>query len=222
MIRVVAADDQPLVRAGLRVILDGEAGIQLVGEAADGEEAIEVVSRLLPDVVLMDIRMPRLDGLQAISRLAGSAETSRCRILALTTFDVDEYAFEAIRAGASGFLLKEAPTEQLVAAIQLVAAGDSMVAPSAVRRLVEQHVHRTSLPSPDATGQLTGREREVLLLVAGGLSNSEIASQLHLSEGTVKTHVTHILGKLDLRDRVQAVVLAYETGLVPARPGPAI
>lgn len=209
-------DDQALVLAGLRVILGGQADLELVGEAGDGEDAIVAARRLEPDVILMDIRMPRMDGLEAIRRITGASEPGRCKILVLTTFDVDEYVYAAIANGASGFLLKEAPPEELLAAIRVVAAGDSLVSPASTRRLIERH---TPDPHPPTgkVAELTAREFEVLKLVARGLSNAEVAKALHLSEGTVKTHVTHILGKLDVRDRLQAVVLAYETGLV--RPG---
>jgi DNA-binding NarL/FixJ family response regulator len=216
-LRVVIADDQALVRAGLRLILETEEGMEVVAEAGDGEEAIAAVRRLRPDVVLMDVRMPRLDGLEAARRiLAGGAD---CRVIMLTTFDLDEYVYAALSAGASGFLLKDGSPEHLVAAVRMVAAGDALLAPSITRRLVERFVHRdrpVAGPSPQLSS-LTAREREVLTLMAGGLSNAELAERLHLSEATVKTHVARILSKLELRDRVQAVVLAYETGLV--QPG---
>jgi DNA-binding NarL/FixJ family response regulator len=217
-LHVVIADDQALVRAGFRMILEADGGIQVVGEAADGEEAISVVRQLQPDVVLMDVRMPRLDGLEATRRLLADS-ASAPRVIMLTTFDIDEYVYTALRAGASGFLLKDVTPEQLVASVKLVSAGDALLAPSITRRLVERFA-----PAPPETQPagaqareletLTSREREVLVLMARGLSNAELAEQLTLSEATVKTHVARILGKLGLRDRVQAVVLAYETGLV--------
>ena len=210
MIRVLLADDQELVRTGFRKILESEDDIEVVGEAADGAEAISQTHVLHPDVVLMDVRMPRLDGLAATRELSG-----RTRILVLTTFDLNEYVYEALRAGASGFLLKDAPATDLVAGIRVVARGDSLLAPSITRRLIEEFARR---PRPDEAavqlGELTPRELEVLRHVARGLTNREIAKELFLSDATVKTHVGHILRKLDLRDRVQAVVTAYESGLV--------
>jgi DNA-binding NarL/FixJ family response regulator len=213
MLRVVIADDQALVRAGFRMILEADGSIQVVGEAADGEDALAVVRRLQPDVVLMDVRMPKLDGLEATRRLLASGDVVP-RVIMLTTFDVDEYVYTALRSGASGFLLKDVTPEQLVAAVGLVAAGDALLAPSITRRLVERFAPSpASVPIADLAA-LTGREKEVLVLMARGLSNAELAERLTLSEATVKTHVARILGKLGLRDRVQAVVLAYETGLV--------
>jgi DNA-binding NarL/FixJ family response regulator len=214
-IRVVLADDQELVRAGFRMILETQADIEVVGDAGDGVEAVAATRRLQPDVVLMDIRMPNLDGLQATKQImaAGSA----ARVLILTTFDLDEYVYQALTAGASGFLLKNAPPEQLISAVRVVAAGDGLLSPSITRRVIEQF---TRLPPPGGTAALKGltdRERQVLELVARGLSNGEIAAELFVSDATVKSHVAHLLAKLRLRDRVQAVVLAYETGLV--RPG---
>jgi DNA-binding NarL/FixJ family response regulator len=214
---VLLADDQALVRSGFRKLLEAEAGIEVVAEAADGLEAIEKARLHRPDVVLMDIRMPRLDGLQATGRIVAGKDSPR--ILVLTTYDLDEYIFEALKAGASGFLLKDSPAEELVAAIHVVAAGEALLAPSVTRRLIEAFV---SVPrvSPGAKRQLDGltsRESEVLHLVARGLSNAEIAHELHLGEATVKSHVGNLLMKLEVRDRVQAVVLAYECGLV--RPG---
>jgi DNA-binding NarL/FixJ family response regulator len=217
-IRVLVADDQPLARDGLRTILGAQDDIEVVGEAADGGEAVELALQLRPDVVLMDIRMPRLDGLEACRRLLAQADT-RTRVVMLTTFDLDEYVFEAMRGGASGFLLKDAPREQLVAGVRAVAAGDMLVAPAITRRLVEAFV-RVAPPGPNTPSplaELTEREVEILRFVARGLSNAEIAASLFLSEATVKTHVSHILAKLGLRDRVQAVVRAYECGLV--QPG---
>jgi DNA-binding NarL/FixJ family response regulator len=217
-VRVLLADDQALVRSGFRKLLDAEARIEVVGEAADGLEAIEKARLHRPDVVLMDIRMPRLDGLQATGRIVAATSPSP-RILILTTYDLDEYIFEALKAGASGFLLKDSPAEELVAAIHVVAAGEALLAPSVTRRLIEAFV---SVPrvAPEARRRLDGltaRELEVLHLVSRGLSNTEIAQELHLGDATVKSHVSNLLMKLELRDRVQAVVLAYESGLV--RPG---
>jgi DNA-binding NarL/FixJ family response regulator len=218
-LRVVIADDQALVRAGFRMILEADDAIQVVAEAADGEAAVEAHRRLLPDVVLMDVRMPVLDGLEATRRILATGGAV-CRVIMLTTFDVDEYVYTALRVGASGFLLKDVSPEQLVAAVKLVAAGDALLAPSITRRLVERFARpAAAAPPPTNTAELstlTTREREVLVLMARGLSNAELAERLTLSEATVKTHVARILGKLDLRDRVQAVVLAYETGLVRA------
>jgi DNA-binding NarL/FixJ family response regulator len=213
-LRVVIADDQALVRAGFRMILEADGAIEVVCEAGDGEEAIAAVRRLQPDVVLMDVRMPVLDGLEATRRIMASHEKPP-RVIMLTTFDVDEYVYAALRAGASGFLLKDVSPEQLVAAVRLVAAGDALLAPSITRRFVERFAAPAapSLPGADLTA-LTAREREVLVLIARGLSNAELAEALTLSEATIKTHVARILSKLGLRDRVQAVVLAYESGLV--------
>ena len=217
MIRVLVADDQALVRGGFRMILDAQKDIEVVGEAEDGREAVTKAGDLQPDVILMDIRMPEMDGLDATRRLAGG--DGAARILMLTTFDADEYVYEAMKAGASGFLLKDVRPEQLAEAVRVVAAGDALLAPAITRRLVEQFVRRPPPGSgrPPELAGLTEREVDVLVLVARGLSNAEIASALFLTEATVKTHLTHILTKLDLRDRVQAVVLAYESGLV--QPG---
>ncbi len=218
MIRVGIVDDQALVRGGFRLILKADSEIDVVGEAADGREAIELVRETEPDVVLMDVRMPKLDGIEATRQIL--AGQPRPRILMLTTFDLDEYVYEAIRAGASGFLLKDVPPSELVHAVRTVAAGEMLLAPTITRRLVEEFVRRPAPgQQPEAFGDLTERELEVLRLIARGLSNAEIAQTLFLSGTTVKTHVTRILAKLDLRDRLQAVVLAYETGLV--RPGDA-
>jgi DNA-binding NarL/FixJ family response regulator len=214
-IRVLLADDQELVRAGFRMILETQADIEVVGEAGDGVEAVAATRRLGPDVVLMDIRMPNLDGLQATKQVMATG--SRSRVLILTTFDLDEYVYQALAAGASGFLLKNAPPEQLIDAVRVVAAGDALLSPAITRRVIEQF---TWLPPPGGTDVLAGltdREREVLKLVARGMSNAEIAAQLFVSDATVKSHVAHLLAKLQLRDRVQAVVLAYESGLI--RPG---
>jgi DNA-binding NarL/FixJ family response regulator len=213
-IRVLIADDQQLVRAGFTMILDSEEDIEVVGEAADGTEAVREVQRLRPDVVLMDIRMPELDGIEATRRLADGESSPR--ILILTTFDLDEYVYEALRAGASGFLLKDTPPEQLVDAIRVVAGGDALLAPSVTRRVIEEFVagKRPATAPPRGLDELTAREAEVLGLVARGLSNAEIARELWVSETTVKTHVARLLMKLGLRDRVQAVVLAYEHGVV--------
>jgi DNA-binding NarL/FixJ family response regulator len=213
-IRVLIADDQQLVRAGFTMILDAEADVDVVGEASDGREAVSEVRRLRPDVVLMDIRMPELDGIEATRQLAGSEDAPR--ILILTTFDLDEYVYEALRAGASGFLLKDTPPEQLVEAIRVVAGGDALLSPSVTKRVIEEFVaqKRPAQPKPRGLDDLTAREREVMTLVARGLSNAEIARELWVSETTVKTHVARMLMKLGLRDRVQAVVLAYEHGVV--------
>ena len=217
MIRVLLADDQALVRAGFRMIIDAQPDMTVVAEAADGNDALEQARHDGPDVILMDIRMPGIDGIEATRRLIASG--CAARILMLTTFDLDEYLYEAMRAGASGFLLKTAPPRQLVAAIRDITGGDTLVAPAITRRLVEEFVHR---PRPDTTApkalsRLTPRELEVLKLIAKGLSNTELARTLYVSEATAKTHVARILNKLALRDRVQAVVMAYETGVV--RPG---
>jgi DNA-binding NarL/FixJ family response regulator len=221
-IRVLLVDDQPLLRTGFRLILEGEADIAVVGEAGDGAQAVELTRTLLPEVVLMDIRMPGVDGIEATRRIVREgAATHDPRVLILTTFDLDEYVVEAVRAGASGFLLKDAPPEDLVTAIRIVAAGDAIVAPSVTRRLLDRFA--TRLPSvreeapPRGLAMLTERELEVLRHVARGLSNAEIARQLVVSETTIKTHVGNLLAKLGLRDRVQAVVFAYETGLI--QPG---
>jgi DNA-binding NarL/FixJ family response regulator len=219
VIKVLVADDQPLARNGLQAMLGAQEDLEIVGEAADGAEAVEEALRLRPDVVVMDIRMPNVDGIEATRRLQEHAGAPK--VLVLTTFDLDEYVYEALRAGAGGFLLKDAPPGQLAEAVRTVAAGESLLAPAITRRLVERFVSR---PAPDAAArdtfdELTERELEVLKLVAGGLSNAEIAASLFLSEATVKTHVTRILAKLGLRDRVQAVVLAYESGLVEPGAG---
>ena len=214
-IRVTIVDDQGLVRAGFRSLLAGEDDFEVVGEAANGEEAIEVVSRLVPDVTLMDIRMPVLDGIAATRRLIEAGVDTK--VLVLTTFDLDEYVFEALRAGASGFLLKDAPAEELAAAVRVVAAGESLLAPGVTRRVIDAFVRRPAPPPTQRDSgveQLTPRELEVLGLLARGLSNLDIAGKLFVSEGTTKTHVSNVLTKLGLRDRVQAVIFAYENAVV--------
>jgi DNA-binding NarL/FixJ family response regulator len=216
-VRVLIADDQPLVRAGLRSLLEGADGVEVVAEAPDGERALAAVRRYGPDVVLMDIRMPVLDGLAATRRLA--ADGSAARVLVLTTFDLDEYVFEALRAGASGFLLKDATAEELIAAVRTLAAGDAVLAPAVTRRVIEAF-GAVPRPDPVVSGQLaelSAREREVLVLLARGRSNAEIARELVVSEATAKTHVSNVLAKLQLRDRVQAVIFAYESGLAGRR-----
>ena len=227
-IRVVLADDQALLRKGFRMILEAEEGLEIVGEAADGADAVRLVELYRPDVVLMDVRMPVLDGIEATRAITTSDAAGETRVLMLTTFDLDEYAFNALRAGASGFLLKDVPPAELVAAIRTVARGDAVVSPRITRRLLEEYAH--TLPDLSAPGvegsdgagadanpalaSLTEREREVLLAVADGLSNAEIAERLYVSEATVKSHVGRLLAKLGLRDRVQAVVFAFQSGLV--------
>jgi DNA-binding NarL/FixJ family response regulator len=218
-ISVLLADDQPLLRMGFRMILDAQPDMTVAGEASDGAEAAELTARLEPDVVLMDVRMPGTDGIEATRRIVAAG--SEARVLILTTFDLDEYAFSALRAGAAGFLLKDAPPDDLLSGIRAVAGGDAVVAPSLTRRLLDAYAHRLPddrVPESRAArlDPLTEREREVLLAVARGLTNAEIAARLVVSEATVKTHVGRILTKLGLRDRVQAVILAYETGLVQA------
>jgi DNA-binding NarL/FixJ family response regulator len=221
-IGVLIADDQALVRAGFRMVLDAEDDITVVGEAANGEQAVHSAQRLRPDVVLMDIRMPELDGIAATARIAAARAGVDSRVLILTTFDLDEYVYDALGAGASGFLLKDSPPEQLVNAIRVVAAGEALLAPSVTSRLIEQFA-RTRTPEhapPPGLDELTARELEVFKLLARGLSNAEIAAQLVVGDTTVKTHVGRLLAKLGLRDRVQAVVVAYESGVVqPGRAG---
>jgi DNA-binding NarL/FixJ family response regulator len=220
VIRVVLVDDQALVRGGFHSILDRQPDIEVVGEAADGREALAVCRAQRPDLVCMDVRMPGMDGLEATRRLL--AEPGAPRVLVLTTFDLDTYVYEALRAGASAFLVKDAPPEQLVAAVRAVAAGEELFAPSVLRRLVAAYVREPPDDAAEVLAPLTDRERDVLRELAAGLTNAEIAAALYLSPATVKTHVTRILTKLGLRDRVQAVVLAYECGLVrrgSARPG---
>jgi DNA-binding NarL/FixJ family response regulator len=213
-IRVLVADDQSMVRAGFRMLLSGEEDIEVVAEASNGLEAIDKAARFDPTVVLMDIRMPELDGLEATRRILAADESAR--ILILTTFDLDEYIYEALRAGASGFVLKDEPPEQLLAAIRTVAAGEALLSPAVTKRVIRQFTRIPRPTPPKEYDELTTRERDVLRLVVDGLSNMEIAQQLFISETTVKTHVTHILQKLGLRDRVQAVVLAYQTGMFDA------
>jgi DNA-binding NarL/FixJ family response regulator len=212
---VLIADDQQLVRAGFRLILSEQDGIEVVGEAVDGAEAVALAASLHPDVVLMDIRMPRLDGIEATRRIV-AADGHRTKVLMLTTFDLDEYVYDALRAGASGFLLKDAPPDQLTAGVRMVSNGDALLAPTITRRLIEEFTTSRSADTVDAERlkALSPREAEVFALLARGLSNREIAARLYVGETTVKTHVTRILTKLDLRDRIQAVVLAYEAGVV--------
>jgi DNA-binding NarL/FixJ family response regulator len=219
VIRVVIADDQALVRGGFRVLVDSAPDLEVVGEAADGAQAVELVLETGPDVVLMDIRMPVMDGLEATRQIL-SQRTGDVRVLVLTTFDLDEYVFRALRLGASGFLLKDTPPNDLLQGIRTIAAGESLLSPQVMRRMIEQYV---SGPSPDAPAPtqlsgLTEREQEVLKLVARGWSNTEIADQLYVTHATVKTHVSRLLMKLQARDRAQLIVLSYETGLVKARP----
>ncbi len=217
-LRVLVADDQELVRDGFCVILEA-AGFVVAGEAADGAQAVEIAARERPDVVLMDVRMPVMDGLEATRQIKASPDAPK--VVILTTFDLDDYVYEALRAGASGFLLKDAPRADLIAAIRLAAAGDALLAPSVTRRLIEAFARRPAsmAPSPSRLSSLTPRERDILLLVARGHSNTEIAAELVVSEATVKTHIGHLLAKLGLRDRVQAVILAYETGaVIPGQP----
>jgi DNA-binding NarL/FixJ family response regulator len=217
-LRVLVADDQELVRDGFCVILEA-AGFVVAGEAANGAQAVEIAARERPDVVLMDVRMPVMDGLEATRQIKASPHAPK--VVILTTFDLDDYVYEALRAGASGFLLKDAPRADLIAAIRLAAAGDALLAPSVTRRLIEAFARRPAsvAPSPSRLSSLTPRERDILLLVARGHSNTEIAAELVVSEATVKTHIGHLLAKLGLRDRVQAVILAYETGaVIPGQP----
>jgi len=218
MIRVLLVDDQSLVRAGFRALLDAEAGIEVIGEAADGEEAVRMASALTPDVILMDIRMPGVDGLEATRRIAGNHDLGSVRIIMLTTFELDEYVFEAVRAGASGFLVKDTEPTDLIRAIYAVAGGDALLSPGVTRRLIAEFAARAKQTRPsEELASLTEREREVMALVAAGLSNDEIADRLVVSPATAKTHVSRAMGKLNVRDRAQLVVVAYEAGLV--RPG---
>jgi DNA-binding NarL/FixJ family response regulator len=211
-IRVLVADDQSMVRAGFRMLLGGQADIEVVAEASNGLEAVEKAARFQPTVVLMDIRMPELDGLEATRRILAADETAR--VLILTTFDLDEYVYEALRAGASGFVLKDEPPEQLLAAIRIVASGEALLSPAVTKRVIERFTRLPQPASPPGLEELTERELDVFRLIARGLSNAEIGQELFISDTTVKTHITHILQKLQLRDRVQAVVLAYRCGLV--------
>ena len=220
-VRIMIADDQALVRAGFKMILDAEDDIEVVGEAEDGLQAVEQARRLKPDVVLMDIRMPELDGIEATRRVVKTdGDEPPVRVIMLTTFDLNEYVYEALRAGASGFLLKDVPPEQLAAGIRIVAQGEALLAPSITKRLIQEFARASpATPEPPkGLDELTARELEVFKLVARGLSNAEIAQELIVSETTVKTHVARVLMKLDLRDRVQAVVLAHQTGLVETAP----
>jgi DNA-binding NarL/FixJ family response regulator len=225
-IRVLVVDDQALVRTGFRLILEAHDDVEVVGEAGDGAEAVRQVARTTPDVVLMDVRMPVMDGIEATRRIVAEQPAGGARVVMLTTFDLDEYVFDALRAGASGFLLKDVGRDELLRGVRVVAAGEALLAPSVTRRLIEDYASHPDRSarfatgdadgsgSPGALAQLTGRERETLDLLAEGLSNAEIAERMYVSEATVKTHVAHVLMKLHLRDRVQAVVFAYESGLV--------
>jgi DNA-binding NarL/FixJ family response regulator len=213
VIRVLVADDQPLVRDGLAAIIGADVELELVGQAANGREAVELARSLQPDVVVMDVRMPEMDGIEA-TRAILRAPGRPPRVLVLTTYDVDDYVYEALRSGASGFLLKDAPRHQLLSAIRTVAAGDALLASTVTRRLVERQLRRPDPAASDRLAELTEREREILALVGRGLSNAEIAGRLTLGESTVKTHIGRVFDKLDLRDRAQAVVVAYETGLL--------
>jgi len=210
-IRVLVADDQSLVRGGFRMLLAGEPGIEIVAEASNGLEAVDKASRFHPTVVLMDIRMPELDGLEATRRILAADDDAR--VLVITTFDLDEYVYEALRIGASGFVLKDDPPEQLIAAIRTVAAGDALLSPAITKRVIDRFTRLPDPTPPKELDELTAREREIFRLIANGLSNAEIGHELYISETTVKTHVTHVFQKLNVRDRVQAVVLAYQTGL---------
>jgi DNA-binding NarL/FixJ family response regulator len=215
-IRVLVADDQSMVRAGFRMLLSGQEDIEVVAEASNGVEAVDKAARFNPTVVLMDIRMPELDGLKATKRILASDETAR--VLILTTFDLDEYVYEALCAGASGFVLKDDPPEQLLAAIRTVAGGEALLSPAITKRVIKQFTRIPQPAPPKELEDLTERELDVFRLICRGLSNVEIGQELHISDATVKTHITHILQKLNLRDRVQAVVLAYETGIFDERP----
>jgi DNA-binding NarL/FixJ family response regulator len=216
-IRVLITDDQQLVRTGFRMILESETDLEVVGEASDGRQAVALARELRPDVVLMDIRMPEVDGIEATRLLAGHPECADTKVLILTTFDLDEYVFNALRAGASGFLLKDTPAAQLTTAVRMIAAGDALLGPTITRRLIEEfNATPVTRPSPPGLDELTERELDVFRLVAKGWSNAEIADHLVIGEATVKTHVNRMLRKLAIRDRVQAVVLAYETGIIAA------
>jgi DNA-binding NarL/FixJ family response regulator len=219
-ISVLIADDQPLMRAALRMYLESESDFEVVGEAADGEKAVALAEQLRPDVVVMDIRMPNLDGVEATRRLTTAIDGAPIKVLVITTFDLDDYVVEALRAGASGFLLKDATGEELVHAVRVVAAGNALLAPAVTRRLLDRYARRLPPPSPPRSAllqSLTNREQQVLALVARGYSNAAIGQELHLAESSVKSHVSHLLKKLDLTDRVQVVVYAYENGLI--QPG---
>ena len=220
MIRVLLADDQVLVRAGFRALIDSEDDLEVVGEAGDGVEAVELAARLVPDVVLMDIRMPRQDGIEATRRIAADPRLGRVRLVILTTFETDEYVFEALRSGASGFLVKDTGPAELLHAVRVVASGEALLSPSVTRRLIAEFTARLPPPRPAVRlNELTDREREVMALVGAGLSNQEIAERLVVSPATAKTHVSRVMNKLEARDRAQVVVLAYESGLIqPGRP----
>lgn len=219
MIRVLIADDQELVRAGFRALLDAEEDIEVVGEAADGTAAVRLAAQYVPDVVLMDVRMPELDGIEATRRIGADPRLRDVRIVILTTYETDEYRFDGLRAGASGFLVKDTSPTELLRAVRVVADGDALLAPSVTRRLIADVVSRAPVPEPAAgLGELTPREREILVLVGAAMSNDEIAERLTISKATAKTHVSRIMGKLEARDRAQLVVVAYESGLVtPSR-----
>ena len=212
-------DDQALVRAGFRVLVDSSSDLEVLGEAADGIEAVRIVRQLRPEVVLMDIRMPGMDGIEATRQIVGAPEGADTRVLILTTFDLDQYVYDALRAGASGFLLKDTPPEELLDAIRVIAAGNALLAPSVTRTLIAEFAGRAAplMKNADALGMITPREREVLLLIARGRSNGEIAEELHMSGATAKTHVSRLLSKLGARDRAQLVVIAYESGLATGR-----
>jgi DNA-binding NarL/FixJ family response regulator len=214
VIRVLLADDQALVRAGFRALLDAEEDIEIVGEAGDGAAAVRLAKATHPDLILMDIRMPHVDGLEATRQIAAEAVLADCRVVILTTFDLDEYVFEALRVGASGFLLKDTEPADLIRGVRAVAAGDALLSPKVTRRLIAEFAGRAKTPAPRQLGQLTDREREVMALVGAGLSNEEIAAQLFVSPATAKTHVSRAMVKLGARDRAQLVVFAYEAGLV--------
>jgi DNA-binding NarL/FixJ family response regulator len=220
MIRVLLADDQALVRAGFRALVDSEEDLEVVGEAGDGVEAVELAARLVPDVVLMDIRMPRLDGIEAARRIAADPRLGRVRVVILTTFETDDYVFEALRFGASGFLVKDTDPAQLLHAVRVAASGEALLSPSVTRRLIAEFAARLPASRPAVQlDALTDREREVMTLVGAGLSNQEIAERLVVSPATAKTHVSRVMSKLEARDRAQVVVLAYESGLIqPGRP----
>lgn len=219
MIRVLVVDDQAMVREGFSALLNAQDGVEVVGVAADGVAAVTQATALTPDVVVMDIRMPRMDGIEATRRIVGAAPAGSVHVLVLTTFDLDDYVVEALRAGASGFLLKDADAAQLTDAVRVVARGEALLAPAVTKRLIASYLESrpAQVVAPPGLADLTPREREILLLIAEGLSNLEIAARLHLAEPTVKTHVSHVLAKCGIRDRAQAVILAYESGLV--RPG---